>query len=427
MANSKRREKFTDRNGNMLIPINVEGGNYNEHFLTTPKLLTIAALLVGLGYVIYKVSHIHLTLFNFLFWVGGYLIIFIYSMRYIVFEEKFYYKMYQQLKEHEISTPALFWDIASIKDTDEGAIITYSDARIAIVVKVERDTITGKDQNFKETHYDAISDFYKDVIIQKYNFVQMNIMEQAGKDPRLTELSKVVYKSDNPNIQKLMELEVGYIKNITHTSLYESDYFLFYTSDLSKLDSIIGDITESMFKLLDGAYVSYRVLTSKEIVELVKDDYGVTYFNSTEASLLMYSTNSNYNMSPFDITGLLWTDGEEQKLNDKEKNKLRQITSGVINETIKTYEMALKKTLYRKEEKNKVGIDFSSLSETTSEQRKSSLGTIRKPNIQKKDTDENKDNTPVNDEEIKKVNIKKSSDDDGGSGNSGTDEEYIDF
>ena len=160
MANSKRREKFTDRNGNMLIPINVEGGNYNEHFLTTPKLLTIAALLVGLGYVIYKVSHIHLTMFNFLFWVGGYLIIFIYSMRYIVFEEKFYYKMYQQLKEHEISTPALFWDIASIKDTDEGAIITYSDARIAIVVKVERDTITGKDQNFKETHYDAISDFY---------------------------------------------------------------------------------------------------------------------------------------------------------------------------------------------------------------------------------------------------------------------------
>jgi len=382
MANTKRREKFTDRNGNMLIPINVEGGNYNERFLTTPKLITIAILICIFLYMLYVLTNNNLTFMGYCLWIVGYLFIFIQSMRYIVFEEKFYYKMYQELKQHEITTPALFWGIASIKDTDEGAIITYSDASIGIIVRVERDTITGKDQNFKETHYDAISDFYKDVIIQKYNFVQMNIMEQAGKDPRLVELSKVVYKSDNPNIQKLMELEVGYIKNITHTSLYESDYFLFYTSDLSKLDSIIGDITESMFKLLDGAYVSYRILTSKEIVDLVKDEYGVTYFNATEASLLMYSNNSNYNVAPFTIDGLLWADGNDQKLTDKDKNRLRQITSGVINETIKTEDMALKKTLYRKEEKNKVGIDFSSLSETTSEQKKNTINTIRKPNIQ---------------------------------------------
>ena len=423
MANSKRREKFTDRNGNMLIPINVEGGNYNEKFFTTTKLVTIVLLLTLLFYMIYVLTHNHLTFMGVCIWIVGYSIIFIQSMRYIVFEEKFYYKMYKELKLHEISTPALFWGIASIKDTDEGAIITYADASIGIVVRVERDTITGKDQNFKETHYDAISDFYRDVIIQKYNFVQMNIMEQAGKDPRLNELAKVVYKSDNPNIQKLMELEVGYIKNITHTSLYESDYFLFYTNDLSKLDSIIGDITESMFKLLDGAYVSYRILTSKEIVDLVKEDYGVTYFNATEASLLMYSNNSNYNVAPFTIDGLLWTDGNDQKLTERDKNKLRQITSGVINETIKTADMALKKTLYRKEEKNKVGIDFSSLSETASEQRKNTVSTIRKPNIQSGKNEEKNTGTKVTnvtlEKDSKNSSIKNNKNED--------DDEIIDF
>ena len=60
--------------------------------------------------------------------------------------------MYKQLKESEITTPAIFWDIASIKDTIDGAILTYSDAKIGILLRIERDTITGKPPEFKETH-----------------------------------------------------------------------------------------------------------------------------------------------------------------------------------------------------------------------------------------------------------------------------------
>lgn len=366
MANSKRRENFTDRNGNMLIPINVEGGNYNEHFLTTPKLVSILLLLLGLAYIIYSCSHSSSpSVVKWVVWLSIWLAIATVVTRFIIFEEKFYYRMYLDLKENEITTPAIFWDIASIKDTDEGAIITYSDAKIAVMVKVERDTITGKTPEFRETHYDAISDFYRDLMIQKYSFVQMNIMEQAGKDNRLNELSKIVYKSDNPNICKLMEMEVGHIKNITHASLYESDYFLIYTNDLTKMDSIISDVTEDIFKLLDGAYIGYQILSSKDIVDLLKEEFGVTYFNYTEASLLMYNNNKNSMVTPFNITGILWTDGENQTLNNREINKLRGITSSVIKETLKSSDVSLKKSIYRKEVKNKVGVDFSSLSETT--------------------------------------------------------------
>lgn len=401
MANSKRRENFTDRNGNMLIPINVEGGNYNEHFLTTPKLVSILILLFGLAYIIYSCSHSSSpSVVKWVVWLSIWFAIATVVTRFIIFEEKFYYRMYLDLKENEITTPAIFWDIASIKDTDEGAIITYSDAKIAVMVKVERDTITGKTPEFRETHYDAISDFYRDLMIQKYSFVQMNIMEQAGKDNRLNELSKIVYKSDNPNICKLMEMEVGHIKNITHASLYESDYFLIYTNDLTKMDSIISDVTEDIFKLLDGAYIGYQILSSKDIVDLLKEEFGVTYFNYTEASLLMYNNNKNSMVTPFNITGILWTDGENQTLNNREINKLRGITSSVIKETLKSSDVSLKKSIYRKEVKNKVGVDFSSLSETTVGTNNKTKNNIIKPSRNHNGNNGNNSNSGNNSDDI---------------------------
>lgn len=407
MANSKRREKYTDRNGNMLIPINVEGGQYNENFMTTPKLVSIGVIVVALAYIIYRCSHGNGGILSWVLWLTIWLIISSFITRFIIFEEKFYYRMYLDLKEHEITSPSIFWDIASIKETDEGAIITYSDAKIAIVVALDRDTITGKTEDFKERHYDAISDFYRDVITHKYSFIQCNIMEQAGKDPRLNELSKVVYKSDNSNICKLMEMQVGHIKNITHASLYESDYFLFYTNDLTKVDSIITDITESIFKILDGAYVSYRILNGKDIVDLFKDEQGVTYFNYTEASLLMYNNNKNAIGSPFNITGILWTDGEEQKLNNNEINKLRSITSGVIKETLKLNDISIRKSIYRKEKKKKIGVDFNSLSETTVNSNNRNKGSIIQPNVKLSktpntnySTNNNNNEAPIDEEYI---------------------------
>lgn len=363
MANTKRRAEYTDRNGNMFIPMNVEGGIWNEHFITTPKLICIVLIIISIFIIITYLQSEAAKFTQYIIWIGIWAFISLQVLRFVVFEEKFYYKMYLELKDHEIASPSLFWDIASIKDTDEGAIMTYSDAKIGIMIKLERDTITGKNSEFKETHYDAISDFYREVATIKYSFIQMNIMEQAGKDPRLHELSKLVYKSDNNNICKLMEMEVGYIKNITHCSLYESDYFLFYTQDLSKVDTIIGDASECIFRILDGAYIGYTILSSKEIVDFVKEEYGVNYFNSTDASLQMFDRNAANIATPFNVYGIIWNDGEDQELTNQEINKIRGITSDIIKETVDQNNVSFKKTIYRKNTKNKIGVDFSKLSE----------------------------------------------------------------
>lgn len=390
MANTKRRSEYIDRNGNMFIPMNVEGGVWNEHFITTPKLICIAGMILSLFVIVATLNSDNASFARYCIWLGIWGIISITLLRFVIFEEKFYYRMYKELQQHEISSPALFWNIASIKDTDEGAIITYSDARIGIMVKLERDTITGKNKDFKETHYDAISDFYKEVATNRYSFVQMNIMEQAGKDPRLNELSKIVTKSDNDNICKLMEMQVGHIKNITHAALYESDYFLFYTTDVSKIDIIVQDVSECVFKILDGAYVGYQILTSKEIVDLVKEIYGVNYFNATEASLLMFDQTASSMIVPFTVSGILWSDQYQQELKSTEINKLRDMTSSVIRETKKPKDLALKQTLYRRDDKSKIGIDFSELSKVPEtkkpEQRTAMRIPLRKGNEQPRQT-----------------------------------------
>lgn len=420
MANTKRRKGYTDRNGNMFVPMNVEGGVWNEHFISTPKFVLIVSMIAGLIGIIYYLAAGHFGIIFSILLVVGYLFICLQLTRFVIFEEKFYYHMYKEMQEHEITTPSIFWDIASIKDTEDGAIMTYSDAKIGIIVKIERDTITGKTADFREIHYDAISDFYRELMTNRYSFVQLNVMEQAGKDPRLNELNKLVHKSTNPNINKLMEIEVGHIKNITHRSLYETDYFVFYTHDISKMDSIFGDITECIIKLLDGAYTGYHVLDSKEIVDLVKDQYGVNYFNATEASLLMFNNSAALKVPPFSIYGIIWKDGMEQKLKDVEKIRLQNLASSVLKEDKKQEGVSFKKTLYRKESENRIGIDFDELSTASIQQSKPSYNKY-------KDTARKMDKNGVSlDNENAKKPVDNKPEHIGGMKDN-NDDEYIDF
>ena len=391
MANTERRKNYIDKSGNMFMPMNVEGGVWNEHFITTPKFICIVGIILSIIVIIIYLNSrdIPASLFTYILWIAIWAVASSFILRFIVFEEKFYYRMYQELQKHEISSPAIFWDIASIKDTDDGAIITYSDARVGIIVRIDRDTITGKTSDFKEIHYDALSDFYREVATNRYCFVQMNIMEQAGKDPRLTELSKLINKSDNPNICKLMELEIGHIKNITHNSLYESDYFLFYTNDLSKVDSIIDDVSKCIFKLLDGAYAGYEILGNKEIVDIVKELYGVNYFNATEASLLMFDNSGAGGLKPFNISGIKWSDGIIQDLNNSEISRIRVLTSCVIEGTKNVDNISLNDTFYKKN-KEKFGVSFDDLDNIGTSNMYNNLGSVNlnKANNSKIDEDD---------------------------------------
>ena len=262
MASSKRL--YRDGIGNMFIPMDVDGGSWNEHFINTTKLITIAIILFTGVIIIFWLNSIHASISGYLIILGLYLFIVQFIVRYIVLEERYYYKVYNRLKDSEISNPSVFWNIISIKEELGGSLLVYGDGKVGAILKLDRDTIIGKDENFIEIHYDSLSDFYKELSDKGYSFVQMNLMEKAGKNPRIDSLNDFIGKSDNENINKLMEMQVGYIKSISRKTLYESDYILIYTKDLNRTDYLINDIIDIVCKLMNGAYISFSILNTRD-------------------------------------------------------------------------------------------------------------------------------------------------------------------
>lgn len=362
MANTKRR--IIDRSGNMFLPMNMEGNNYTDSFWQTPKLviggtmmfLLLAILLqpvVGNAQASQVIKLVLIWLF-FMFFIT----------RYIIFEEKFNYKMYKQMLQYEVSTPALFWDIVQIKNTGDGAILTYRDGKTAVLLKVERDTITGKPKEFKETHFDAIQDFYNRLQDYKLSFVQMNIMEPAGNDPRLSELDKLVTKSDNPNIQKLMQLQVGYTKRITKKTLYESDLFLIYVKDRTRVDTIINDVEDCVLELLAGAYIGYRILDENDILDFVKDQYGVSYFNRTEATLSLFSRTNQTTKPTFSIAKVVDQNGREFNIQKEQANRIHRMTIENEKGNFDSSKLSVKRDIINKDPAYKDRITFQELAGT---------------------------------------------------------------
>lgn len=283
--NSKRLRM--NEQGRMFIPMNVEGGGYDENFFSTPKLITVGLLVLVLVILIATLAspENRLSALGKVLAVLFYLFIASFVVRYVIFEERYYFKMYKKMLANQNPTTAVFWRIAAIRDTVRGGILRYSDGKYGAILKLERDSIIGKNSEFRESHFDALSDFYKEVALRKLAFVQLNMMERADNDSRIPALDTLILNEPNANLKKVLQLELGYIKNRSRETLYETDYVLVYTTKLERVDSLISDIQSCASILLDGAYSGFEILGQREIIDLHKEIFGIGYFNLSEASI----------------------------------------------------------------------------------------------------------------------------------------------
>lgn len=283
--NSKRLRM--NEQGRMFIPMNVEGGGYDENFFSTPKLITAGALVLVLVILIATLvsPDNRLSVLGKVLTVLLYLFIASFVVRYVIFEERYYFKMYKKMLANQNPTTAVFWRIAAIRDTVRGGILRYSDGKYGAILKLERDSIIGKNSEFRESHFDALSDFYKELALRKLAFVQLNMMERADNDSRIPALDTLILNEPNANLKKVLQLELGYIKNRSRETLYETDYILVYTTKLERVDSLISDIQACASILLDGAYSGFEILGQREIIDLHKEIFGIGYFNLSEASI----------------------------------------------------------------------------------------------------------------------------------------------
>ena len=266
--------------------MNVEGGGYDERFFNTTKILTVVGMAVGWVVVVTWLNSLQNA--TFIFKLGTIAVmLFISSLlvRFVVFEESYFYKMYKKTLTYSDPTSDVFWNISSIKDTANGSILLFSDLKIGVLVKLKRGSIIGKNQDFMEQHYDAVSDFLSEIVGRGYMFVHLNMMERADNDDRLDKLASKVASTLNQNMKKLLELQVGHLRNTTRNSLYESDYYLIYTDRAERFDNITRDVEDCLEYVLNGSYNGYYELDKRETIEVHKELIGVSYFDYNSATV----------------------------------------------------------------------------------------------------------------------------------------------
>lgn len=283
---NSERLKLNRRKDKMFIPMNVEGGGYDERFFNTTKILTVVGMAVGWVVVVTWLNSLQNA--TFIFKLGTIAVmLFISSLlvRFVVFEESYFYKMYKKTLTYSDPTSDVFWNISSIKDTANGSILLFSDLKIGVLVKLKRGSIIGKNQDFMEQHYDAVSDFLSEIVGRGYMFVHLNMMERADNDDRLDKLASKVASTSNQNMKKLLELQVGHLRNTTRNSLYESDYYLIYTDRAERFDNITRDVEDCLEYALNGSYNGYYELDKRETIEVHKELIGVSYFDYNSATV----------------------------------------------------------------------------------------------------------------------------------------------
>lgn len=283
---NSERLKLNRSRDKMFIPMNVEGGGYDEKFLNTTKILTIVSIAVTWIVVVTWLNSLQNATILFKF-ISLSVLFFITSLlvRFVIFEESYFYKMYKKTLTYKNPTSDVFWNISSIKDTPNGSILLFSDLKIGVLIKLKRGSIIGKNQDFREQHYDAVSDFLSEIVGRRYSFVHLNMMERADNDDRLDRLGLFIGQTTNPNMKRLLELQLGHLRNTTRNGLYESDYYLIYTDRADRLDSIMRDIEDCLEFVLDGSYTGYFELDKKETVDVHKELIGVSYFDYNNATV----------------------------------------------------------------------------------------------------------------------------------------------
>lgn len=287
MANSNRR--LPDREGKMFIPNSIDRNTGEEDSkFSAGSIVVLGVLLVGdvLTALALLGGEFNRN-FNIIVWVGLLIINLVIIDRNVVGSSK-YKKVIDKIKEYNGVTPAKFWDISNIENYTEGSIAEFTDGRIGVYVRLDRDTLIGHSEEFREEFYDNISDVYKDLNELGYSFVIMNIMNSAGKDKRIETLDEVVSKANESNaaLGEIMAMQVEHIKKITENNLYEEEIMFIGTTDRNNRDNFIDNVIMILGRLVNSGYSGFEILKEYDIKEFAKYEFGVKEFDIEEAQKL---------------------------------------------------------------------------------------------------------------------------------------------
>lgn len=294
MANTNRR--LPDRDNKMFIPTSIDRNTgAEESKFSGGQIVALGALLVcDVLTVLIMLGSTFNSKFNAIVWVLFIIVNLIIIDRLVIGSNK-YKKLLDEIDEYNGVVPSKLWDISNIDNHTDGSIVEFTDGRIGVYVKLDRDTLIGHSSEFKEEFYDNISDVYRELNEHNYKYVVMNIMSNAGKDKRIDELDKVVDSASRENaaLGELIQMQVEHIKKITENNLYEEEIMFISTENKVDRDNFLDDVIMILSKLIDTGYSGFTIMKEADIKEFAKYEFGVKDIDIDELENLALITDKD--------------------------------------------------------------------------------------------------------------------------------------
>lgn len=324
------RDEFIGDNSVVLpVTFDYKGGrssNTKTNVLVT-LISAVLVIFVSIGIFARESSEVYMRLLYFILLLVGYS----FFLRYFVFKEKKYRKMFQE-EEERPDTITSYWGIYKIED-QYPYICHYIDGKRGIFVSLLKDVFVGKGDDVVSRHYDAVSDAYNVAHRMKADMVAVDYMDSVGNDTRITGLYIELSHNSNEKLKNMMGyLYRGLLDNV-EGEFASYDVYCITTGnkavDLKRvLSAVVGEF-------LNGNYVAYRVLSSSRLKQMCATLVNNPSFSVAEACEKVLNVTSFRSFKPL---CLIEEDGTAIDLNEGQTLATTEAVLDEIKESVESVE-----------------------------------------------------------------------------------------
>lgn len=281
-------------NRKVFVPMSIEQNSSTKrsYFLSPTK----AALGMGLLVPIVPVSFYAYSSSNgnwIVFGVAVLIYIFIYTLllRFVVLEERRLKKMVRTLDANKISPTSYFWGIDEIADD---GIIHYRynfGLQKAVIVKICRGSIIGRDETFAENYADANLRFIRGLLKNNFSYMKYSQLENSKMPDGLVDYIKRLEAIDDVAQRAVLRMNIETISEFTkgHKRVI-NDYYVIYNKDVRIMKSfktVVRDLIVASYSHIPY-FDDSHILDSDEVVEFISNNLNVKtvqkrgYIDNTE-------------------------------------------------------------------------------------------------------------------------------------------------
>ena len=241
--------------------------------------------------------------------------VFMIFLRYYIFKELYYSDIFEELKEVKNIMPVTkIWSIFDI-DFDYPYICYFKNGTKGIFVKMEKDTITGKGEDARFDHYEAISDAYNMSHSLNMDIRHIDYMDNVGNDSRLQGLYDGLKDVENADMEEMLIDIYSNLEDDMSANYASFDIYLFLTRD--KLENFKYNVQNVANEMLGGNFITYRVLNRVDIRTVCMALFNLHDFSVTNACEEVLKGEKHRGLVPI----RLMSGNKIEKLNDTQEEK----------------------------------------------------------------------------------------------------------